>query len=50
VLPFVAIAQGRQTLEWGEFLKPAYVGVAGFIGLFWWAHPILVQAAGRVGW
>jgi uncharacterized membrane protein len=50
VLPFVAIAQGRQTLEWGEFLKPAYVGVAGFIGLFWWAHPILVQAAGQVGW
>jgi uncharacterized membrane protein len=50
VLPFVAIAQGRQTLEWREFLKPAYLGVAGFVGLFWWAHPILVLAARNVAW
>jgi uncharacterized membrane protein len=50
VVPFVAIAQGRQELVWGEFLKPAYVGVAAFIGLFWWLHPILIDATSRVAW
>jgi uncharacterized membrane protein len=50
VLPFVAIVQGRQELVWGEFLKPAYVGVAAFIGLFWWLHPILIDATSRVAW
>ncbi len=50
VLPFVAIVQGRQELVWREFLKPAYVGVAAFIGLFWWLHPILIDATSRVAW
>jgi uncharacterized membrane protein len=50
VVPFVAIVQGRQELVWGEFLKPAYVGVAAFIGLFWWLHPILIDATSRVAW
>jgi uncharacterized membrane protein len=50
VVPFVAIVQGRQELVWGEFLKPAYVGVAAFIGLFWWLHPILVDATSRLAW
>jgi uncharacterized membrane protein len=50
VLPFVAIVQGRQELVLGEFLKPAYVGVAAFIGLFWWLHPILIDATSRVAW
>lgn len=43
VLPFWAIAQGKQKLVITEFLRPAYLGVGLFIGLLWWAHPWLVQ-------
>lgn len=50
VIPFVAIAQGKQSLKWQEFLRPAYVGVAGFVLLLWWAHPILIRATGSIGW
>jgi uncharacterized membrane protein len=50
VLPFAAIVQGRQTLVWKEFLRPAYVGVAAFILGFWWIHPILIDATSRVAW
>lgn len=50
ILPFVAIAQGKQTLKLQEFLRPAYLGVAAFIGLFWWLHPILISATGNVPW
>ncbi|HEY9908228.1 MAG TPA: NnrU family protein, partial [Thermosynechococcaceae cyanobacterium] len=50
VVPFAAIVQGRQTLKLQEFLRPAYVGVAGFIWLFWWLHPILITATAKVGW
>ncbi len=50
VIPFLAILQGRQTLEWMEFLRPSYLGVTLFIGLLWWAHPILIRATGNVGW
>lgn len=50
VLPFLAIAQGKQTLQLQEFLRPAYVGVAGFVLLLWWAHPILIRATGNVHW
>ncbi|WP_347178757.1 NnrU family protein [Roseofilum capinflatum] len=48
VMPFVAIVQGRQTLELQEFLRPAYLGVLLFIGLLWWAHPWLMQATLKV--
>jgi uncharacterized membrane protein len=50
VIPFVAIVQGRQTLVWQEFLRPAYLGVSGFTLLFWWIHPILIDATSRVAW
>ena len=50
VIPFLAIFQGRQTLKWQEFLRPAYLGVAAFVLLFWWAHPILIRATGNVAW
>lgn len=50
VIPFLAIAQGSQQLQLQEFLRPAYVGVAGFVGLLWWAHPILIRATGSIGW
>nr|WP_283762176.1 NnrU family protein [Roseofilum halophilum] len=48
VIPFLAIVQGRQTLELQEFLRPAYLGVLLFIGLLWWAHPWLMQATLKV--
>lgn len=50
IIPFIAIVQGRQTFEWMEFLRPAYIGVLGFVLLLWWAHPLLIQATGRVRW
>lgn len=50
VVPFAAIVQGRQTLSLTEFLRPSYLGVAGFVGLFWWLHPILINATAVVGW
>jgi uncharacterized membrane protein len=50
VLPFVAILQGRQTLQLKEFLRPSYAGVMGFVLLLWWAHPLLIRATGSVGW
>lgn len=50
VLPFLAIIQGHQTLKWQEFIRPAYLGVAGFIWLLWWAHPLLLRATASVRW
>ncbi|NEP58008.1 MAG: hypothetical protein F6K31_13455 [Symploca sp. SIO2G7] len=43
VMPFLAILQGRQTIKWEEFLRPAYLGVIGFVWLLWWVHPYLIQ-------
>lgn len=48
VIPFLAILQGRQTLKWEEFVRPAYLGVVGFVLLLWWVHPLLIQAAGNI--
>jgi uncharacterized membrane protein len=49
VIPFLAIQQKRQTLELQEFLRPAYLGIVGFVLIFWWAHPILIRASSRIG-
>lgn len=48
VIPMLAVLDGRQKLDIKEFLKPAYVGVIGFILLFWWLHPWLMTATARV--
>ncbi len=48
VIPFLAIIDGRQKLDIKEFSRPAYVGVTGFILLFWWLHPWLMTATSRV--
>jgi len=48
IIPFLAIYQGRQTLKLSEFLRPAYLGVAVFILLLWWSHPLLIQATSKV--
>jgi uncharacterized membrane protein len=50
IVPFLAIAQGRQELQAIELLRPAYLGIAIFVLVFWWAHPILIDATGSVGW
>jgi len=50
VIPFWAIAQGKQSLPPMEFLRPAYLGVAIFVGILWWAHPLLIGATGNIGW
>jgi uncharacterized membrane protein len=50
VIPFVAIAQGRQQLVLKEFVRPAYIGVAITIVLFRWLHPIAITASANVNW
>jgi len=50
VFPFLAIIQRRQTLKLKEFLRPAYLGVAGFVLLIWWLHPALIRATGSIPW
>jgi uncharacterized membrane protein len=50
VIPFLAILQGRQTLKLEEFIRPAYLGVTIFVGLLWWAHPLLIQVTGKIAW
>ncbi|MFM7363632.1 MAG: NnrU family protein [Cuspidothrix sp.] len=50
IIPFQAIIDGRQSLNWQEFLRPAYLGVAIFIGLLWWSHPLLLAATSRIIW
>ncbi|HLP88580.1 MAG TPA: NnrU family protein [Nostocaceae cyanobacterium] len=50
IIPFQAILDGRQSLQWQEFLRPAYLGVGIFVGLLWWAHPWLVVATSKIVW
>jgi uncharacterized membrane protein len=50
IWPFVAIIQGKQQLKWEEFLRPAYVGVAAFVGVFAWGHPYLISWTAKVPW
>jgi uncharacterized membrane protein len=38
VVPFVAVLDGRQKLVLSEFLRPAQLGIAIAVGVFWWAH------------
>lgn len=50
IIPFLAILQGRQTINFAEFIRPAYLGVTIFIFGLWWAHPLLMQATAAVPW
>lgn len=38
VVPFLAVLDGRQRLVLAEFLRPAQLGIAIAVGVFWWAH------------
>jgi uncharacterized membrane protein len=50
ILPFLAIFDGRQTLKWQEFLRPAYLGVLVFTMLLWYGHPWLMAVTARAYW
>ncbi|MEM7757266.1 MAG: NnrU family protein [Cyanobacteria bacterium P01_A01_bin.40] len=50
IIPFRAMLDGRQKFQLQEYLRPAYLGVAAFVILFWWGHPWLMQATSRVYW
>lgn len=50
IIPFLAIIDGRQSLQWQEFLRPAYLGVAIFVAVLWWSHPLLLEATSRITW
>jgi uncharacterized membrane protein len=45
VIPLRAVLDGRQQLVLAEFLRPAQLGIAITIGLFWWAHRYIGWAA-----
>ena len=38
VLPFVAVIDGRQKLDWKEFLRLSQIGIVIAVGVLWWAH------------
>ena len=48
VLPFRAVIDGRQQLDWREFLRPAQLGILIGVGVFWWAHRFIPTAAAMV--
>lgn len=50
IIPFKAILEGRQALKWQEFIRPAYLGVLGFIALLWWGHPWLISVTSNLYW
>jgi uncharacterized membrane protein len=45
VVPFLAVLEGRQTLVMSEFLRPAQLGIAIAVGVFWWAHRFIGAGA-----
>ena len=45
VIPLQAVLDGRQRLELSEFLRPAQLGIAIAVGVFWWAHRYIGVAA-----
>jgi uncharacterized membrane protein len=45
VLPLRAVLDGRQTLVLSEFLRPAQLGIAIAVAVFWWAHRWIGLAA-----
>ncbi|MEM7579560.1 MAG: NnrU family protein [Mastigocoleus sp.] len=48
IVPFLAIIDGRQSIKWQEFVRPAYLGIIIFVLLFWWSHPLLIQATSKI--
>ena len=45
IVPFLAVLDGRQRLVWQEFVRPAQLGIAVTVGVFWWAHRYISAAS-----
>jgi len=45
VIPFLAVIDGRQTLIWQEFLRPAQIGIFIAIAVFWWLHRFISMSS-----
>lgn len=50
LVPFVAVAQGKQTLKPQEFFRWAYVGVVAFVLGGYAAHPYVLRLIGELNW
>jgi uncharacterized membrane protein len=48
IIPFLAVFDGRQSIKWQEFFRPAYLGVTVFVLLLWWSHSLLLQATNSI--
>jgi uncharacterized membrane protein len=48
IIPFAAVLDGRQSLQWQEFIRPSYLGIAIFIMLLWWSHPWLMRSTSQI--
>jgi uncharacterized membrane protein len=48
IIPFLAVIDGRQSLKWQEFIRPAYLGVTIFVLVFWWLHPLLITSTSKI--
>ena len=48
VVPFLAVLDGRQSLPWREFVRPAQLGIVIAVGVFWWAPRFIGTAAASV--
>ncbi len=44
VIPFVAVIDGRQTLQFQEFLRPSQLGIIIAVSIFWWSHSFISLA------
>ncbi len=38
VIPFIAVIDGRQKLQFKEFLRPSQLGILIAVAAFWWSH------------
>ena len=38
VIPFLAVFDGRQKLQWKEFIRPSQLGILIAVAAFWWSH------------
>ncbi len=45
IIPFLAIAQGKQKFVLEEFLRPSQLGIAIAIGVLWWSHRFITLAS-----
>lgn len=48
IVPFAAVLDGKQKLQVSEFLRPAYLGVIGFILGTYAAHPYMLRIVGNL--